>query len=80
MQRPLEYPREFFYPIEKNDDLELLLTVGIDQKDDSFWVECLIVLKENKTIFRSVGKKYNLQDESLAISEGMRLYRSYLRM
>ena len=80
MKGSFEYPREFFYPIEKNDDLELLLTVGIDQKDDSFWVECLIVLKENKTIFRSVGKKYKLEDESLAISEGMRLYRSYLRV
>jgi len=72
------YPKEYLYSIEKNRDLELLLSVGLNEEDNTFWVEALIVFHSSKKIFKSIGKKYNLHDERFAVSEGLRMYRSFL--
>lgn len=72
------YPKEYYFPIKNSDDLELSVIVGRDFVKSTFWVECYLLVKESRKIFRVIGKKYNLSDEDFALSEGMRMYRSYL--
>jgi hypothetical protein len=73
-----DFPKEYFYQIEGNTDLEVCILVGFDAFKSTFWVECNLTLKETKKILRYLGKKFNIPDEQFALSEGMRFYRSFL--
>ena len=73
-----EYPKEYFFPIENNHELELSVVIGRDFVNSSFWVESMLLIKGSRKIFRIIGKKYDLSDEDFALSEGMRMYRSFI--
>ena len=73
------FPKEYLIPIENNDDLKVCVEVGIDEFKEKYWVECVVLSVENRKIFRVIGKKFNLPDEEFAYSEGLRMYRAFLR-
>jgi hypothetical protein len=73
-----EFPKEYFYQIKNNGDLEVSVVVGYDEFKFSYWVECNLLIKSSRKIFKGLGKKFNLQDEEYALSEGLRIYRNFL--
>ena len=73
-----DYPREYFLSITGNTDLEVSIIIGFEEYKSSYWVECNLLMRENRKIFRFLGKKFNIQDEDLAYSEGVKIYRDFL--
>ena len=73
-----EFPKEFYFSIEHNSDLEVSIVIGFEEFKGTYWVECNLTTTENRKIFRVLGKKFYISDEEMALSEGMRIYRTFL--
>jgi len=73
-----EFPKEYFFQIQENRDLEVVIIVGFENFKALYWVECNLLVKQSRKIFRVLGKKFNIPDEEFALSEGMRIYRDFL--
>ena len=50
------FPKEYYFKIQESSELEVVIVVGFEDYKSSYWVECNLLTKENRKIFRVRGK------------------------